>query len=44
MKPELTKNFSLPWTPHGEKASERNIPSDRTAWNSKEMWCERQGN
>ena len=22
MKPKLNKNFSLPWTPHGEKASE----------------------
>ena len=22
MKPKLNKNFSFPWTPHGEKASE----------------------
>ena len=22
VKPKLNKNFSLPWTPHGEKASE----------------------
>ena len=23
MKPKLNKNFSLPWTPQGEKASEK---------------------
>ena len=23
VKPKLNKNFSLPWTPHGEKAGEK---------------------
>ena len=23
MKPKLNKNFSIPWTPQGEKASEK---------------------